>query len=334
MAIETVSATCGVCGIDDSVWQFSAVDRLHGVPGTYQYVECRRCHTLFANPRVADDHLSRIYPADYSPHLSAPAIGVGVGSGHRSPLLGRVRERMQYLLRFRWLYALKGMRLGDEVYGALSSRSRVLDVGCGSGSYLNMLARETGAAVFGVDLSSAAASTAREEYGVEIFVGNVEDSPFLPESFDLVTAWWYLEHVPRPRRAIEKIVELMKPGAVCVIGVPNSKSLNRHLFKGRWYHLDPPRHFNLWTPEALRQLCESAGLEFVGRKWDRTPWGLLGSLQYLLLGDNLRGRHRNLIRGNPLLAALLLPFTVLVSLFGASDLMVLSFRKEQAEPGR
>src|SRR5258705_6676861 len=99
MTIRTVKTCCSVCGVDDSVWQFSAVDRLHGIPGRYQYVQCRRCDTLYANPRVADEHLGRVYPADYEPHRAAPAAAAAARPPGKHPWVRLLAERVGYHLR-------------------------------------------------------------------------------------------------------------------------------------------------------------------------------------------------------------------------------------------
>src|SRR4051812_30357191 len=148
MTMRTVKRRCSVCEVDDAEWQFAAVDRLHGTPGTYQYVQCRRCATLYPDPCVAPEQLGALYGDDYAPHSAAPSIG---GGSRQKPLRERMQDRLRYYLIFRALYALKGMRLDRKTYEKLGHDSRVLDVGCGSGSYLNMLRLETGAQVHGID---------------------------------------------------------------------------------------------------------------------------------------------------------------------------------------
>ena len=84
----------------------------------------------------------------------------------------------------------------------------------------------------------------------------------------------------------------------------------------------------------MKKLLAQHGLTVTRIIYDKTPWGLRGSLQYALYGDNINPKHRNRIRQSLLLWMLLLPWTILVSLLKKSDIIVVYAKKtmdEQAE---
>lgn len=299
---------CPVCRIAVDGPSFWATDRLYGLGGRFRYVQCGRCGLLFMNPQVAPEDIGLLYPDNYGPHLGAAGTPPEGPPSH----LGRIK---------RWL---QNARLDSEVEAALGPTSRVLDVGCGAGDFLNTVRQRTGAQVQGLDLSPNAAIRAREQYGISVECGPIESAPFEPASFDVITAWWYFEHVSDPAMTLASIARLLKPTGTFVCGVPNSRSLNAGLFREAWYHLDCPRHLYLWTPSSIRTILERAGFRIPQIRHDRTPWGLLGSLQYLVYGDNLNPATANRLRSNATLSLLLLPATLAVGLLGLGDTMVIT----------
>lgn len=80
----------------------------------------------------------------------------------------------------------------------------------------------------------------------------------------------------------------------------------------------------------MRRLLESHGLTVTRIFHDRSPWGLLGSLQYWRYGSNADPKHRNRIRQSALLWLLLLPATIIVSLLRRSDIIVVYAQKRTA----
>jgi len=223
------------------------------------------------------------------------------------------------------------VKIASNIYRSLNQQSRILDVGCGAGAFLNSLRTDKGCEVYGVDISEAALREAKSSFGLDIFKGTITEAPFPAAHFDIITAWWYLEHISDPQTTIAKISSLLKQNGHCIIGVPNSESFNAKHFKDKWYHLDCPRHLCIWTPRAITRLLENHGLVVTRTIYDKTPWGLLGSLQYLLYGDNLNPKYRNRLRHSFLLWVLFSPWTILVSLLKKSDIIVVYAKKGTGE---
>ncbi|MEN6427792.1 MAG: class I SAM-dependent methyltransferase [Phycisphaerales bacterium] len=322
--ITTQETPCGLCGSADAEVLFDAVDRLHDVQGSFRYVRCRQCGLVYMNPQVTPECIGLLYPPEYAPHADgAKAARKGLRS---------LRERLSEIPFVGPMFrAATDPRALGPVLRELGAGKRLLDVGCGNGSFLNAMRRRTGCEVQGVDLSPAAVEQARRLYGLDVFQGMVAQAPFGEGAFDVVTAWWYLEHVPDPQVCVGKMAKLLKDGGLCVIGVPNFDSCWARAFRDKWYHLDCPRHLCIWTPGAIRRLLADHGLSVTAISYDRTPWGLLGSLQYYLYGDNRNPAHRNRIRHSALLWLLGLPLTLLISLLHRSDIMTVVAKKGAKE---
>lgn len=136
---------------------------------------------------------------------------------------------------------------------------RVLDVGCGDGSFLEALARQ-GWQVFGTELSESIALTARKRLGDCVRVGAIDQLDFPAASFDLVTFWHVLEHLEDPKRALIEARRLLKAGGRLVVALPNIESLQAWLFGDVWLHLDVPRHRWHFSPRTLAAVADRCGL--------------------------------------------------------------------------
>jgi SAM-dependent methyltransferase len=297
---------CPVCQVRVDHTAFWAVDRLHGLGDRFRYVRCPGCGLLFMNPQVAPESLAAFYPADYAAYGPIDDGSPGATS---------------FAALRRWI---ENARLDRHVESRLTRASRVLDLGCGSGDFLAKVRQRTGADVVGLDLSPRAVEATRVRHGIEVECSVVESARFEPASFDLITAWYYFEHVSDPTTTLQSVHRLLKSGGRFVLGIPNARSLNAMLFRARWYHLDCPRHLFLWTPASVRRILEREGFAVEDIRYDKTPWGLLGSLQYAVYGTNTDARTGDTIRRNRALSKLLLPPSVLVGLLRLSDIMIVT----------
>jgi SAM-dependent methyltransferase len=104
---------------------------------------------------------------------------------------------------------------------AEASPRRVLEVGCGWGELAEWIARDTGAEVVAVDLSSRMVELARER-GVDARVADVQQLPFADGEFDLVVAAWMLYHVPDLDRGLRELARVLRPGGG-LVAVTNSR---------------------------------------------------------------------------------------------------------------
>jgi SAM-dependent methyltransferase len=298
---------CPACASVDAKFLFEAIDRLHGIPGTFHYVRCRTCGLGFMNPQVIPADIPNLYPPDYAPHSVQTFLAREIP---RSPIK-RLKSRLA-----RWI-------TNDPLDASLNlgQSSRVLDVGCGSGEFLHRVHRATGAHVFGIDFSPNAQASAQQSFSIPVFVGTIEDYLHNQEPFDLITAWWLFEHVSDPRSFLTSVRRLLKRTGTFLFSVPNLASLNARLFRSKWYHLDCPRHLFLYTPKSLRRLLHDSGFRIDSIRYDKTPWGLLGSLQYFFYDTNLDPQTANRLRGNARLWKPLLPLTIALGLLRISDTM-------------
>jgi len=140
--------------------------------------------------------------------------------------------------------------------------SRVLDVACGDGIFLERLAEE-GWSVSGVDINSAMVRVAVER-GLDVSQCDALDflDGVAPASFDAITALQFVEHLPPDVlfRFLMGAFKALRPGGLLLI-----ETINPHTLKAlHWFHLDLS-HARLVYPEMLGLLCETAG--FASFSW-------------------------------------------------------------------
>jgi SAM-dependent methyltransferase len=135
----------------------------------------------------------------------------------------------------------------------------VLDIGCGGGELLAQYGAH-GWSMFGVDPAPQAAAAARRR-GATVHEGTLAAAPWPPASFDLITFSHSLEHIPLPLAELRAARELLAPGGRIAIEAPNWRCWQRHLFRGRWFPLDLPRHLQHFSPRALRRVAGAIELE-------------------------------------------------------------------------
>ncbi|HSI10863.1 MAG TPA: class I SAM-dependent methyltransferase [Chthoniobacter sp.] len=97
---------------------------------------------------------------------------------------------------------------------------RLLDVGGGHALFLRA-AQKDGWKVEGLELLDDALVATAKDHGIAIHQGSLITHSLPPNTFGVVTAWHVVEHIPEIRQAIAAIAELLAPGGIGVIAVPN-----------------------------------------------------------------------------------------------------------------
>jgi len=121
---------------------------------------------------------------------------------------------------------------------------RLLDVGCGEGTFLQA-ARKRGWETIGIELNSAPA----RHLGLEVFSSLDECADRGP--FDCVTLWHSLEHMQDPEAVIAGIRRIVSDNGLILIAVPDFEGWQSRTFASNWLHLDLPRHLYHFTATAI-----------------------------------------------------------------------------------
>jgi 2-polyprenyl-3-methyl-5-hydroxy-6-metoxy-1,4-benzoquinol methylase len=234
--IEWEETACQLCGSREWLQLLEAPDQAAGEAGLwFAVVQCKRCGLCFTNPRPSASCIGQFYPPEYRPHRNRHRLK----AGNQLRFLSGQRYRKGFDLRWH-------------------GRGRLLDFGCGAGSFLERM-HERGWSVTGLDISPSAVNQARSQLGLPVLLGSLPHAELAPESFDVITMWQSLEHVHDPQVILRQARELLVEGGKLYVAVPNIDSLPFRWFGPAWYGLDLPRHLTHFSPVTLQVMMERAG---------------------------------------------------------------------------
>jgi SAM-dependent methyltransferase len=130
------------------------------------------------------------------------------------------------------------------------------------------------------------------DYAQEAILGDIQTYRFEPNSFDLVTCYNVIEHLPDVEAALTGFCDAVKPGGMVLIGAPNPKSLSGVVTKysPHWFHVWFYRHIRglekagqpgqapfptffhpLVTLSKLETFAKAHGLQVIYRKEYESP---------------------------------------------------------------
>jgi len=240
------SHACPMCGVYVFNPKHSLSDRLYKTTNqVFKIVECRGCGLLRLDPRPDEDEMEKYYPDRYWAYGGTRKGFTGV---YRRFVL---RDHLRFVKK-----AIKRMRIGT---------ARILDIGCGAGDLLGAL-RKRGHSGIGLDISASALKSAAE-LKVPGVRADHSEPPFANATFDVVSMFHVLEHVPDPDEAIAVAARLLKPNGRMVIQVPNADCMQYAILGRFWIGLDVPRHTFAYRRLDLEQILERNGMVVTRRKY-------------------------------------------------------------------
>lgn len=142
-----------------------------------------------------------------------------------------------------------------------SEEKSLLDIGCGTGAFLKT-AKDDGWEVFGIEPNKKARDIANKSCEGSVF--NIEKlEVFKAQSFDVITLWHVLEHLPNLDAQALILKTLLKPNGTLVIAVPNYKSYDAKYYKNFWAAYDVPRHLWHFSRESILRLFKTVEMKVV-----------------------------------------------------------------------
>lgn len=264
--LERVPCPLGCRGDDEVI--LTGRDRLHDLPGEFRVVRCRGCGLLRTNPRPTLATIDFYYPPDYQPYLTT-RVRAGSPSPTQPDGRGWVKRLARRILR-PINHELPACRPG-----------RLLEIGCGSGAFLELMARQ-GWEVEGIEPSPDAGGAA-QALGYPVHVGPLETAPDPARPYDLIVGWMVLEHLHAPVAALEKLARWSSAGTWLVASVPDAGAWELKIFRDAWYALHLPGHLFHYTPRTLSRVLGRAGWRLERVFWHDNPNNLLLSARYRCL---------------------------------------------------
>lgn len=227
-----MSEACVLCNGESYELVLTGPDRMRGLPGEYRVMRCKGCGLCRTEPRIPEEERAKYYEPDEQ---------VQAGKATRIGIYQK--------------------RLADRLQRAIGEGpgKRVLDIGCGQGVFLEMM-RDRGFEVCGVELGEQSSRIARKKRGLSVITGDLSSLDAEKESFDAVLMSHLIEHVDDPVALLERVRDLLRPGGVALLSLPNYRCIERRIFGANWYPWCLPVHLHHFDMHSIRRAAERAGL--------------------------------------------------------------------------
>ena len=252
--LEWEADNCTWCGCDIYDICFEGPDRLERLPGTFRVVRCIQCGLYRQNPRLVWNALQKYYPEEYKAYT------------YRDE---KTRSWKQYIDNY-------GNYKRYKAISQYINRGRILDVGCGTGGFIQELIRSRNWVVMGIEPNQKAAEFAQKKTDATIFPGRFSDVDFEPGSFDAIVLWTVLEHLDQPIKDLRYAHGLLKKNGWLFFSIPNVESLNLKIFKKYWSGWDLPRHLHIFPRNTLHEILNQIGFSIVDERCLSTSYQALG----------------------------------------------------------
>ncbi|MEP6652156.1 MAG: class I SAM-dependent methyltransferase [Myxococcales bacterium] len=204
--------------------------------------KCVGCGLVSVRAFPDQEELRAIYSADYFKNAESSVMGYD-----------DYEQDKQYIMK------TAGRRLRE--IEQRTPPGRLLDVGCALGFFLEE-AKRRGWTVQGIDISAHAAGYARDMLGIPTRVGLLRDAQFEKASFDVITMWDVIEHVPDPVAELALCRDLLRPGGLLVLSTPDVGSLVAKVTGPRWMGFKlAEEHLYYFSRETMRGALSKAGFE-------------------------------------------------------------------------
>ena len=238
---------------------FNLYDDRYGEPNLYSIKECTQCGHYCTFPRINNNQLPSLYGNFY------PRKNINL----ESIVKESKKESSKFSGFFRWL---KGTNNQGQFYA--KKDDLFLDIGCGSGVSL-IEAENLGAKAFGLE-ADPNVKIIGKNLNLNIFQGNLEESPFKDNKFNLIVLNQVIEHIPEPDILLKKLAPKLSKNGMIIISFPNLNSFWRFIFKERWINWHVPYHLHHFKEKNFGKLLNKYGFQIIKKK-SITPniWSLM-----------------------------------------------------------
>jgi 2-polyprenyl-3-methyl-5-hydroxy-6-metoxy-1,4-benzoquinol methylase len=221
---------CPLCLSQEIPHFLSCTD--HFVTGeVFNICKCLKCGFTFTQDYPEESETSRYYESEeYISH-----------SDSKKGITGKAYQFIRNIMLNR------KKRIVRKMTGL--STGRILDIGSGTGYFLNAM-KKSGWQIQGIEISSGAREYAVSKFKIDTI--NPEKITTLSSgSYDCITLWHVLEHFHEPYKFMEEISRLINTEGVVIIALPNSNSFDSEYYGKKWAAYDVPRHLWHFNPSTF-----------------------------------------------------------------------------------
>lgn len=220
---------CRICNSGD----YSALFVKNG----FDFVRCQDCGLVYVNPQLKEKAILQYYSEEAPSHDTFFDI-----------ILSPKQQETD-----RGFYKYYFEKIKQKI-----PAGKILDVGCSVGVFLGV-GKEYGHETIGLELNEKAARYAEEHFGATVHRKLLEECHFPDNSFEVVSMFGVVEHLPRPVETFKEIHRILKPGGLFVGRCPNVESLAVMILHGKSRTFTGRNHLSYFSPRTLALAFEKAG---------------------------------------------------------------------------
>ena len=239
----TAVSKCLVCNSQSHESSFRIKDHLTG-KNDFDILRCLECGFLFTQNPPSEQAIEEYY--DEGEYISHSDTKKGLIN-----ILFHFTRNVMLCRKNNIVRHATGIKTGT-----------LLDIGCGTGYFASFM-KGKGWNVTGVEPNEKARDFAVSNFSLKVVPG-IESRDIQDHHFDCITLWHVLEHSHDPVKYFNFIRRSLKPGAVCIIAMPNCGSFDAKHYKEYWAAWDVPRHLWHFSPEVFKTFAERNGFEITG----------------------------------------------------------------------
>ncbi|MHB1644988.1 MAG: class I SAM-dependent methyltransferase [Candidatus Acididesulfobacter diazotrophicus] len=255
----------------------------------FDLAQCKKCGLVYINPRPINKEIHKYYSDNYySP---------------KSNIKSKIEKLVlqPYYMFLRKTYIEQFLKKG-----------KILDIGCGSGGFINSLSKNNWE-IYGIEPNQTgfALSSAILHKKINLYNKPLSDCKFPDNYFDIITMWHVLEHIHKPNKELQEIKRVLKDNGILIIAVPNIKSFGFKISKKHWFHLDAPRHLYHYDSTTIKKILNHNKFEVINTAFSFTEYPL--DLYHSLMNSINISKYKFI---KVLFMPLIFIFSLLLKLFG------------------
>lgn len=271
-----LAEVCAFCGSDKANiaiegvkdWFFETVDT------TFAFNRCAICDSLILKNQINSQFLHIAYNNYYTHNenkksVIEPGIKEFIKSHYVKERFGGSKKLKDRVISAIFQTLAHNKLSTDDVYRfAPPAPARILDYGCGSGSYILQM-KQLGYAVTGVDFDPVVVKRLSDLGLYAMTPAEAADKDWNGH-FDFITLGHVIEHVPEPISLLKRLRQWLRPGGKLFVECPNARAAGLEVFGRFWRGLEAPRHLAIPTRKGLETALNQAGFE--AEFWHVRPW--------------------------------------------------------------
>lgn len=259
-------AHCPCCNSNkQNIQVYKRADNDLLMPDIWHIAECNICKSLWLENRPDEISLPKAYDNYYTHEADNENIDENKSNRLIWKLIyGYLNQRFSmkykksYFLGYILFSLIEPWRLKLDYYGRhltyknVGKPGKLLDIGCGNGSFLQR-ATDMGWEAQGCEIDYKAIKTCRDQ-NLNVLQGDAFHFELKPNSFDVITLSHVIEHVEDQKALLNRIYDLLKPNGVLWMAAPNPNGIGKKIFRDSWSELHPPCHLIIPSITALNNL--------------------------------------------------------------------------------